>query len=184
MRRLSRLVTSLPALALGAAALLAPGRAHAYEHQWHAGMSFGYAALFGDSTAHGFGGGLHLAYGINDTINLLAELDATYHPSAKWTVVSGGFGATYVLDVLQFVPWAGAEVGPAGLVSTDAKCGLASTEACTAFRLNLAIPFGLDYTVSRSFNVGLGGRFQVLLLSGSPLETLGVFARAEYTWGY
>ena len=164
--------------------MLAPGRAAAFEHQWHAGASFGYASLFGVDTPHGFGGGFHLAYGVNDTVNLLAEIDATVRPSAKYTVVSGGLGGAYVFDVLQWVPWAGAEIGPAGLVSLDPKCGAMPTEPCKAFRFNVAIPFGLDYQISRSFNVGLGGRFQVLLLGPTPLETLGVFARAEYVWGY
>jgi hypothetical protein len=184
MPRLHRPLAALSALAAALLAALAPRRAAAYEHQWHAGMSFGYAALFGAQTAHGFGGGLHLAYGANDAINLLAEIDATVHPSSKWTVVSGGLGAAYVLDVLQWVPWAGLEVGPAGLVSFDPKCGVAATEPCSAFRINLAIPFGVDYQISRSFAVGLGGRFQVLVLGGSPWETLAVGARAEYAWGY
>ncbi len=175
---------ALPALAVGAAGLLSPGRAAAYEHQWHAGGSFGYDALFGDSTSHGFGGGFHLAYGVNDSINLIAEIDATAHPLARWTVVSGAIGAAYVLDVLQWVPWAGAEVGPAGLVSLDPKCGLAIAEPCATFRVNLAIPFGLDYQVSRSFSVGVAGRFQLLLLGSTPWETIGAFARAEYVWGY
>lgn len=173
------------ALALGAAALLAPARAAAFEHQWHFGGSFGYAALFAPTKDNGFGGGLHLAYGINDTFNLLADVDATAHPYAQWTVVSGGFGAAYVVDVLQWVPWVGAEVGPAAIVSTDPKCGLATLEPCAAFRINLALPFGVDYQINRSFAVGVGGRFQVLLLGETqPWMTLGVFARAEYTWGY
>jgi hypothetical protein len=184
MPRLRRHLAVPAALALGAASLIAPRRAEAYEHQWHLGASFGYAALFGIQTAHGFGGGIHAAYGVNDTINLIAEVDAFDHPYPQWTVVSGGVGAAYVFDVLQWVPWVGAEIGPAGLVSTDPNCGLATLEPCSAFRLNLAIPFGLDYQVSRKFNVGLGGRFQVLLLGSSPWETLGVFARAEYVWGY
>jgi hypothetical protein len=183
MRRL-RLLAALPALALGAAALLASRQAAAFERQWHAGASFGYAALFGANTSHGFGGGLHLAYGVNDMVNLLADIDATAHPYAQWTVVSGGLGAAYVFDVARFVPWGGVEVGPAGLVSTDPKCGMAVAEPCTAFRFNVAVPFGIDYAVNRSFNVGLGGRFQVLLLGYTPWETLGVFARAEYVWGY
>src|SRR4051812_38559648 len=85
-------------LTLGAALLLSPGRAAAFEHQWHAGASFGYASLFGADAPHGFGGGLHLAYGVNDTVNLLAEIDATAHPGAKYTVVSGGLGGAYVFD--------------------------------------------------------------------------------------
>jgi hypothetical protein len=174
----------LPGLVLAAAALLAPGRAAAYERQWHFGASFGYDALFGGSTAHGFGGGVHLAYGLNDMFNLIAEIDATAHPTGPWTVVSGAVGAAYVLDVLQWVPWVGAEVGPAALVALDSKCGLSTLEPCAAFRVNLAIPFGIDYQVSRSFNIGLSGRFQLLLLGSTPWETLGGFARAEYVWGY
>ena len=168
------------ALAAGAAALLAPARASAYERQWHFGASFGYDALFASTTAHGFGGGVHLAYGLSDMFNLIAEIDATVHPSPSLTVVSGAIGAAYVLDVLQWVPWGGLEVGPAGLLSLDPKCAT----ACTAFRFSAAIPFGLDYQISRSFTVGLGGRFQVLLLGATPWETLTVAARAEYVWGY
>jgi hypothetical protein len=174
----------LAALALGTAAILAPGRAAALEHEWHAGMSFGYSLFSGPTSANGFGGGLHLAYGLNDMFNLIADVDAAAHPQSQWTVVSGGVGAAYVVDVLRWVPWIGAEVGPAAAVSTDPACGLATLEPCTGLRLNLAIPFGLDYRVSRSFSVGAGGRFQMILLGDSPWTLLGVFARAEYTWGH
>jgi hypothetical protein len=184
MRLAGRPLATLVGMAVGAAALVVGAPAHAFERQWHFGASFGYAALFGANNANGFGGGLHAAYGVSDYFNVIGEVDVTEHPSPKWTIVSGGLGAAYVFDVLRWVPWIGAEVGPAGLVSTDPACGSAKTEACTALRLNAAIPFGLDYGVTRSFNVGIGGRFQVLLLNGSPWETLGIFARAEYVWGY
>ena len=59
-----------------------------------------------------------------------------------------------------------------------------AAEPCKQLRLNLEIPFGVDYQISRSFSVGAAGRFQLLLLGGSPWMTLGAFARAEYTWGY
>lgn len=177
-------MTRSPALAAGATLgvlmTLAP-RAEAFEKQFHIGASFGYAALFGDSTANGFGGGLHFAYGLNDYVNLMAEVDATAHPSPGLTIVSSGFGASYIVDVLRWVPWIGLEVGPAALVNFGSVCG---SSCSTAFRLNGAIPFGLDYQVSRSFAIGVEGRFQLLLLNGSPLETLGAFARAEYVWGY
>ncbi len=173
------------AFACAAATSLVAARADAYEHQYHFGASFGYDALFSVSTPHGFGGGIHFAYGVNDYINLIAEADATAHPGGQYTIVSGGFGAAYVLDVLRWVPWFGLEVGPAGLISLDPKCGpVATTEACTAFRVNVAVPFGLDFQVTRSFAVGVAGRFQLLFLNQAPWETLGVFARAEYVWGY
>jgi hypothetical protein len=180
----ARPIASLAAALVGAAALVEARPAAAYERQFRLGASFGYAALLGADTSHGFGGGLHFAYGINDYLNFIAEVDATAHPSAEWSVVSGAVGVAYVIDVLRWVPWVGIEGGPAGLVSLDPHCGLAIAEPCKTFRLEGAIPFGLDYQVSRSFTVGVGGRFQILLLGSTPWETLGVFARAEYVWGY
>jgi hypothetical protein len=183
-RPLAALPPALSAVLAAAAAFSVSPRAEAYEHQWHLGGSFGYTALWGGPTASGFGGGIHAAYGVNDAINIIGEIDATDHPYAQWAVLSGGLGASYVVDVLQWVPWAGLEVGPAALFSTDPKCGLAVVEPCHALRFNVAIPFGLDYQVSRSFAVGLGGRFQLILLGDEPWMTLGIFARAEYLWGY
>lgn len=184
MSKPSRLHRALPALGLGLAALCASGSAAAYEKQWHVGADFGYAALLGATTSHGFGGGLHLGYGITDYLNLIAEVNTTWHPYAQWTVLTGTVGAAYVVDVLQWVPYVGATIGPGGLLSSDKQCGLAIEEPCHAFRLAIDIPFGLDYQVSRSFTVGVAGRFQLLLLGHSPWETLGAFARAEYVWGY
>jgi len=184
MRRLPRAPAAIAALALCAAALLAPTRARAAEHEWHAGMSFGYSALFAPTDGNGFGGGLHLAYGVSDMFNLLADVDAIAYTDAKWAVVSGGLGAASGSDVLQRVPWIGAEVGPAGIISTDPHCGLATLEPCHAFRLSIAAPFGVDYKINRSFAVGASGRVQVLLLGDSPWLTIGAFARAEYTWGF
>lgn len=165
------------------AALLAPRAASAYEHQWHVGGDFGYAALFDGSTANGFGGGAYFAYGLNDSFNLMGQVDATYHPGDHWLVVSGGVGAGYVFDVLQWVPYVGLLVGPAGLISTT-KC--AAMEPCRALRFSAEIPFGIDYAVSRSFAVGVAGRVQLLIPGSTPAPwpLVGVVARAEYTWGY
>ena len=171
---------ALPALALGAAVLAGAGGAAAADPPWHVGASFGYAALFVDSTWHGFGGGAQLAYELNDTFRLLADLDATEHPSPRWLVVSGAVGAAYVLDVLEWVPWAGAEIGPAALLSGAPTCGHA--QPCASLSLDLAVPFGLDYRISKRFNVGVGGRFQ-MLLGSSQWTALSVGARAEYVWG-
>ena len=63
------LVPDVVTMAGVAAALLCGGRAAAYEKQWHVGADLGYAALFGGTTSHGFGGGLHLAYGVTDWLD-------------------------------------------------------------------------------------------------------------------
>jgi hypothetical protein len=173
----------LPATAL-AAALLAPSRADAYERQWHAGASFGYAAVLGSPALHGFGGGVHLTYGITDAFNLMGEFDVTYHPSGKALIAGGGVGAGYVVDILQWVPYVGALVGAVDVANLDPACGTSTAAACNAPRLNLALPFGLDYQFTRSFALGVMGRFQVLLLSGSPATMMGAFAKAEYIWGF
>ncbi len=172
----------LPALALAAAALALAGRAAAADPPWHVGLSLGYAALLGGSTWNGFSGAAHLGYAINDTFMLIAQVEAADHPSAGVTLVSGGVGATYLLDVLEWVPWAGAEVGPAAFVG-GAACGTTLGEACPSLRLDLAVPFGLDYRVSKSFTVGLGGRYQMLVLGASMWSALSVGAQAEYVWG-
>jgi hypothetical protein len=74
----------------------------------------------------------------------------------------------------------GLEAGGAGVIVAGAGCAA----GCSAAKLDLALPFGADYQVSRSFTVGAAGRFQVLLLDGAPTPMLGAFARAQYTWGY
>jgi hypothetical protein len=47
------------------------------------------------------------------------------------------------------------------------------------------VPFGLDYSISRSFAVGVGGRYQLLIGGSNGLEHgLTGLLRAEYVWGY
>lgn len=196
---------ALAAPALAAAALLAfltPARAEAYEKQWHVGMSFGYTALMGQNpTRHGMGGGLHLTYGLTDAFNLMAEAEASGHfgraavPAATKNDTAlpeqngaaftrAGVGVGYVVDVLQWVPYVGLVVGAADIVNMGPLCGTTGQAPCHDLRLDLALPFGLDYSINRSFSVGVGGRYQ-MLISGQPLiNALGVFARAEYVWGY
>jgi hypothetical protein len=174
----------LLAASLIAAALLAPRAAAAYERQWHAGASFGYAAVLGSPAFHGFGGALHLTYGLTDAFNLMAETSFTYHPSGKALIAGGGVGAAYVVDILQWVPYVGAVVGAVDMANLDPACGTNGAPACHAPRVNLAVPFGLDYQITRSFALGAMGRFQVLLASGPPSFTLGAFLKAEYIWGF
>ncbi len=195
-----------PALAASvfAAALLASPRSYAFEHQWHVGGDLGYTALMGaQQTRHGLGGGLHLTYGLTDAVNLMAELHVSSHfsrvgeapvddkgnatgpvvpvPSVVFT--SGAVGVGYVVDVLQWVPYAGALVGVADLIDTSGTCGAAGSP-CHGVRLDLEIPFGLDYSISRSVAVGVGGRYQLLIGGPSIEHGLTALLRAEYVWGY
>lgn len=200
-QRLRRLAApSLGALALFA--LFAPRRAEAYEKQWHVGASLGYTALMGQNpTRHGLGGGLHLTYGLSDAFNLMVEADLSGHfaradvPAVKADETArpaqdgalftrAGAGVGYVFDVLQWVPYIGLVAGAADVINLGPLCGATDQAPCHDLRLNLAVPFGLDYSINRSISIGVGGRYQ-LLISGQPLmHALGAFARVEYVWGY
>jgi hypothetical protein len=197
---------ALVAASFAALAFLAPAQSHAFERQWHAGASFGYTALMGShATLHGIGGGLHLTYGLTDALNLMAEgnvsnhftrlgdlpVDADGKPTGAAAtqlpptlLASGAVGVGYVFDVLQWVPYVGGLVGVTDVVNLGPDCGKTAATPCGSLRLNLQVPFGLDYSISRSFAVGVGGRYQ-MLIGGAGLEhVLTGLLRAEYVWGY
>src|SRR5262245_21009746 len=106
----ARRLLLLPVLA--AIALLWSERAWCYERQWHAGASFGYALLPGDTTTHGLVGGLHLTYGLSDAFNAMLELNLSgpISPPDRF-VASGALGVGYVVDILQWVPYVGLLAG-------------------------------------------------------------------------
>ncbi len=162
---------------LGASVLTARPAA-AYERQWHVGGTFGYSALLGATRPHGFGGGLHVAYGINDTFNLVAELNTTAYPLGRLNVLQGAVGAHYIIDVLRWVPYFGLLAGAADFMSLDAGCVV-----CHKPKLTFEIPFGIDYQVTRAFTVGVAGRFNLYLVGDVKMQ-MGAFAKAEYVWGY
>ena len=197
---------ALAAATFSALALLAPAQSHAFERQWHAGASFGYTALMGShATLHGLGGGLHLTYGLTDALNLMAEVNVSNHftrlgdppvgedgkPTGAAAVqlpatllASGAVGVGYVFDVLQWVPYVGGLVGATDVVTLGAECGKTVDTPCNSPRLNLQVPFGLDYSISRSFAVGVGGRYQMLIGGAGLSHVLTGLLRAEYVWGY
>lgn len=185
-----RLASAAPRLALlsaCAAAFLAasPGDARAFERQWHVGANAGYSPYINPAgfTLHGFGGGLHLTYGMSDTINLIALADVTVHPASHdgvrpvdGIVLGGGsLGLSYVFDILQIVPYVG---GTIGAYYADAPTG-------SGGRLALTVPFGLDYQLSRSFALGVTGEYKLLFLDPAGVgQRFVAFLRAEYIWGF
>jgi hypothetical protein len=187
--RSRRLFASIAAAAL--AAFAAQRDARAVEHQYHLGGSVGYAGVVGSTLgASGLGGRIHLDYGVTDAFMLMSRVEVTAYPSVNVMVPSAAVGVGYVFDVLQFVPYAGAMAGVADLWSLDGRCGtvdpttLVAATACHTPKVNLEIPFGVDYIVTRTVAIGLEGRYQLLVANGSTYNTLGVFARAEYIWGF
>lgn len=187
MRRLMRRLRALlPCLAVLAAALFAPAQAGAFERQWHSGVGVGYSYFSsGEESLHGVAGGLHLTYGLTDAWNAMASIDAGYHPSGGALVFGGALGVGYVVDVLQVVPYVGVLAGPYDVWRVKGACDVANAPLCHSVRLDLSIPFGLDYTVTRSVAVGIGGRYHLLFFGPNPVDQMvTAFARAEITWGY
>ncbi len=162
-----------------AIAALAPSKADAYENQWHAGADAGYLGGW-NGIGHGAALGIDLGYGVRDWLDVTGSLDVSYHPEQGLMVPTGTAGVRFVFDVLQVVPYVGAQVGAAGVIGVGSGC----TAGCSVARLDLALPFGADYQVSRSVTIGAAGRFQMLVLSGSATPMLGAFAKVQYVWGY
>ncbi|HRI71588.1 MAG TPA: hypothetical protein PK156_45460, partial [Polyangium sp.] len=168
-------------------------KADAYERQWQASLGLGYTHLSnGGGTAlkvtslPGFGASLGISYGLNDSLNLVAHGDFSMHPGdAPVLIGGGGVGIGYVIDVLRWVPWLGLTAGAYG-VSVGGPCVSATGAECTTARLGLSLPFGLDYQLNRSFSIGAGGRYGLLLFGNQNKvdQTISVFARAQYIWGY
>lgn len=135
------------------------------------------------ASLHGFGGGLHLTYGLSDTLNLLVLGDVSVHPATTLedkpvdgVILAGGtVGIGYVFDILQWVPYVGATAGGYYAIGpTD-----------SGPRLAVGIPFGIDYQISRSFAVGAAGEYKLLFLGPDGMsQRISAVLRAEYIWGF
>jgi len=180
MLRPSRLV--LAGLVLGASLLTA--RAHAFERQWHLGGGLG-AGFFSDGdTSAGPALGLHAAYGLSDMFDLKVEgLAAMHsHQEESFQLLSGSAGLAYKLDVIQWIPYAGIQVGYYHLTGDVLPGNLSGHE------LGLSVDLGLDYAVSRSLGMGVQLRYHGFM--NDPISSMAdapyfcALLRAEYRWGY
>ena len=168
--------------ALAAALLLSlPTTALAYERQWHAGGSLGYIGGF-HGLGHGMGLGVDLGYGVKDWLDLVGAVDVSYHPSSKVFLPTAAVGGRVAFDVVRVVPHIGLLVGVA-LPSGRGVKGCKSA-GCIDPNFDLAIPFGVDYQLSRKWTVGLAGRFQTVMGRGGVTPMMGAFAKVQYLWGY
>lgn len=170
-----------PSLLCAAALLVAPSAA-AYERQWHAGASLGYSALFSNGAQHGFATSFDVGYGLRDWLDVAGSLGVSYHPAARALVTTADVGARFSFDVLRVVPHVGVLVGVADEARLGSGC--AGGTSCNAARFDLMIPFGIDYQITRSFVIGGGGRFHLLLAQETPTPSIGALVWAQYAWGY
>jgi hypothetical protein len=171
--------------------LLASSPASAIERQHHLGLSpaLGILQVDGKSTSStGLGGALHYAYGLSDQWNLTVEassvvvaLNQTRLPETPRNrpaaVDNGAVGASYVIDILQWVPYIGLQGGVYRLAGGTLDEALILP--------GLAISGGIDYQISRRFAAGIGARqhFMISKLDTYPSYTT-VLLRFEIMWGY
>ena len=175
---------SLLTFALGLAGLLSPSVAHAYERQQHLGLDVGGAYMTTTGTGKlGLDLSLHYTYGLSDAFNLVADAGWAGFTSSgatgpqPSTIGYGGVGVLYVFDVLRWVPYAGALVGPAVF-------GGGAT-ASTFVTPDVQIAAGLDYAFDRTWSAGVAYRQHLFLgKTGDYPEYSSLALRVEYVWGW
>jgi hypothetical protein len=184
------MIARASAVAVALATSFAPGAAWAVEKEHHLGAGPGFTVLTIDQKpTNDVGASLFVdySYGITDAFNFLAEgttslvaLDERPQPGVNDThpamVSSLAVGASYIFDVLRWVPHAGALVG--GYVLNGGSLDH------TLILPGAQVGAGLDYRITPQLSVGVIGREHILF---SRLTTypffLTVFARAEFSWG-
>jgi hypothetical protein len=140
-----------------------PSSARAYEDQLSLGVGAGYAyATREDSSHHGAYVNLEASLGLSATWSVRGLLGVGHHPQ-KPRLSEGvlGIEALYLVDVLEFVPYAG--IGVDGLLSIPQK------DAHIAIGAHPVL--GIDWLLDRSFLLGLCARpiFVLSQLDHSPL---------------
>ena len=164
-----------------AAILCLPARAEAFEDLWHVGIDAGYAlGGFPQASVNGFGGGLHVAYGISDAFNLRLNADVAAfdlpEPGTSALVYTAAVGAEYSLDVLEWILYVGALAGPADVSIQDGG---------HLWQMALEVPLGLSWMFSPNWAIGIEGQYRKYFLGpeGSPGSSLAGFGRFEYIFG-
>lgn len=150
------------------------GPSHAFERQWHVGGGVGLAT---ESGGYDIGPvlGVHGAYGISDVFDVRLELQASRNDLAGFPVwfYATRAGLAYKLDVLQWIPYAGASAG--GFFVTWSN-GTRLLPCVGAFG-------GLDYAVSEHVGIGVFGAGDYVLANPNLLVGTLLF-RAEYRFGW
>lgn len=168
--------------------VLAAGSAGAVEREHQVGVDVGGMVESNQSPDVGASVGGHYVYGLTDQFNLMGEAGWTFvaqgtnapsvtpphRPSGIW---NADVGISYVLDILEWVPYAGVMVGADGLSGGSVRRETLLPDA--------VIAVGLDYRFTRTLALGVGLREHMFLtaLPSYPSFTQ-VLIRAEYTFGW
>lgn len=160
--------------------------AAATEGQLHTGAGIGIVSFTRADAPVAPAVGAHAAYELNDMFDARIELLASQHEfieEQKTLFYSGVVGITYKLDVLTLIPYAGI-LG--GVYAFDGLYPYAEAQP-RRVQLGISIPFGLDYTVSTHFGLGIQLRYHGIL--SDPLDEVddgpifSALLRAEWRFG-
>jgi len=174
-----RLAAGILGVGLALALSVMSGSASAFEREWHLGAAAGVSDGKGLGLSPALGA--YAAYGLSDTFDARLELTARgYHIGAAENpnALSAMLGVAYKLDVLRWVPWAGAYVGYLGHLEAP-RADLPFKQHDAALGLGL----GLDYGFSRQLGLGVTLRFDQAL-SSQETSSFDALLRAEYRWGW
>jgi hypothetical protein len=174
-----RLAAGVLGVGLSLALSVMSGRAQAFEREWHLGAAAGVSGGEGLGLSPALGA--YAAYGLSDTFDARLELTARgYHigHAQNPNALSAMVGVAYKLDVLRWVPWAGAYVGYLGFLEAP-RTDLSFKQHDAALGLGV----GLDYGFSRQLGLGVTVRLDqaVTRMETSNFDAL---LRAEYRWGW
>lgn len=174
-----------------------PALASAAEKQHHLGAAPTVSLLRADSFGNivGAGATAMYTYGLTDQFNLMAEVSHSFmgigrelvrSPFSKTSprfdnrpsfITTGSVGASYVLDVLRWVPYGGV------LLSGNVFGGGSTPSVQVAPGAELAV--GLDYQFSRHLVGGVGYRQRFLFTRLPDYPFFGsAFLKVEYQWGF
>jgi hypothetical protein len=174
-----RLAAAIFGVGLATALCGKTGSALAFEREWHVGAAAGVSDGKGLTLSPAVGA--YAAYGLSDVFDVRAEVTARgYHIGSDENpnALSAAVGVAYKLDVLRWVPWAGAYVGYVGYLA-EPRLDLPYKQHDVA----LGIGAGLDYGISRELGVGVTVRLDYAL-SRTETSTVDALLRAEYRWGW
>jgi hypothetical protein len=179
---------------VAAVALLVLGErdARAIERQHHLALSPTLAMLkVADKSTLSVGAGLSVdyTYGLSDQFNFVASVGENRvasnqrqdEPTSPRTrpadVQHATAGVAYVIDVLRFVPYAGAQLGAYRLSGGTLDSAVVAPGA--------SLTLGLDYQLDRHWAVGIAGAQHLLLAKTSTYPSYTtLMLRVEVMWGY
>lgn len=167
--------------ALGALTAFAPGRAEAFDNDWHVGAKGGLAVLDGKDLGPAVG--IHGAYELSDMFDAELELTGSRNSDAtgaQTQIFGATAGVAYKIDILQLVPYVGALGGYYDYMQAPGPHGESGSE------FGMAIQVGLDYLLTRNVALSFDFRTHLSFHDGftsayMPLQTF--LLGAEYRWG-